>query len=330
MANKLALEAGIGCRLLLKHLAILWLVRHVAWLMTRYNTGRDGCSHCRRIFGKPYDGSICMFGEQVHYKLSGRPSSRVEPRWELGDWVGKMYLTDEQPLGTLAGLWSSRTIYRLTKSHCYNKDALDRIVETPTNPRPHGAARDPQVRRQCITQRWVDVHGVTPGCPRCEGRGTMSHSEKCRKRFESIGKEKLDKQLEEATRNAEPPLVIAAEMDVEQPREQPSTGGASALALLLKKTKGVWTGKYRNVARKIFLEGGWTQKRLFDIGWSDVSQCQACKTEEGTKKTQALPLSRVARSQAGDFGALQKVGAKSENVEKRMEVAKRKSRAPCQ
>ena len=24
--------------------------------------------------------------------------------------------------------------------------------------------------------------------------------------------------------------------------------------------------------RKIFLEGGWTQKRLFDIGWSDTSQ----------------------------------------------------------
>ena len=56
----------------------------------------------------------------------------------------------------------------------------------------------------------------------------QSHSEKCRKWFESIEKEKLDTQLEEATRNAEPPPVIAAEMDVEQPPEQPSTGGASS------------------------------------------------------------------------------------------------------
>ena len=24
------------------------------------------------IFGKPYDGSICKFGEQVQYKLCGR------------------------------------------------------------------------------------------------------------------------------------------------------------------------------------------------------------------------------------------------------------------
>ena len=46
--------------------------------------------------------------------------------------------------------------------------------------------------------------------------------------FESIEKEKLDKQLDEVTRNSEPPPVIAAEMDVEQPREQPSTGGASS------------------------------------------------------------------------------------------------------
>ena len=140
-----------------------------------------------------------------------------------------MELTDEHLLGTLAGIRSSRTIYRLPKSQCYNKDALDRIVGTPTNPRPNSAARDPQVRRQYITQRWVDEHGVAPGCLRCEGRGTMSHSEKCRKTLESIGKEKLDKQLEEPTRNAEPPPVIAAEMEVEQPQEQPSTGGPRVL-----------------------------------------------------------------------------------------------------
>ena len=56
------------------------------------------------------------------------------------------------------------------------------------------------------------------------------------------------------------------------------------LALLRKKVKENWTEKHRNVARKIFLEGGWTQKRLFDTGWSDISQCLACQMEEGTEK----------------------------------------------
>ena len=55
-----------------------------------------------------------------------------------------------------------------------------------------------------------------------------------------------------------------------------------ALALLRKKTNAEWTIRHRNVARKIFLERGWVQKRLFDIGWSDESQ--ACHKEEGPEK----------------------------------------------
>ena len=57
------------------------------------------------------------------------------------------------------------------------------------------------------------------------------------------------------------------------------------LALLRKKARENCPEKQRNVARKISLKGGWTQKRLFDIDWSDTRQCfQACKKEEGTEK----------------------------------------------
>ena len=57
------------------------------------------------------------------------------------------------------------------------------------------------------------------------------------------------------------------------------------LALLRKKVKENWTEKHRNVAKKIFLEGRWTQKRLLDVGWSDVSQCQACQLEKAQRIT---------------------------------------------
>ena len=60
---------------------------------------------------------------------------------ELGAWVDKMELTDELLLATFAGI-RSRTIYRLSKSHCFNKNVLDRIVGTPTDPKQDGAARD--------------------------------------------------------------------------------------------------------------------------------------------------------------------------------------------
>ena len=42
----------------------------------------------------------------------------------------------------------------------------------------------------------------------------------------------------------------------------------AAMALLRKKSKEDWTEKHRNVARKLFVKGGWVQKRLFDIGRS--------------------------------------------------------------
>ena len=62
------------------------------------------------------------------------------------------------------------------------------------------------------------------------------------------------------------------------------------VALLPKTVKENWTEKHRNVARKIFLEGGWTQKR---------------------------------RSQTRDSRSFQGAGAKSKNVKEGMEVAKR-------
>ena len=87
-----------------------------------------------------------------------RVVSNRDGSWEPG--LAKNELTDEHLLGTLSGIRNSRTIYRLPKIHCYSKDGLDRIVGTPANPKPEGAAKDPQIRRQYITQRWVDEHGL--------------------------------------------------------------------------------------------------------------------------------------------------------------------------
>ena len=38
------------------------------------------------------------------------------------------------------------------------------------------------------------------------------------------------------------------------------------LAFLRQKVKEHWTEKHRNVSREIFLEGAWTQRRLFEVG----------------------------------------------------------------
>ena len=53
---------------------------------------------------------------------------------------------------------------------------------------------------------------------------------------------------------------------------------------LAKESEGEKDRKASKCGQKNFLEGGWTQTRLFDIGWSDASQCQVCHTEEGIEK----------------------------------------------
>ena len=55
-------------------------------------------------------------------------------------------------------------------------------------------------------------------------------------------------------------------------------------ALLQRKTEEEWTEKHRNVMRKLVVEGGWVQKRLYHIGWSDEKKCRGCNNEEGTEK----------------------------------------------
>ena len=99
-----------------------------------------------------------------------------------------------------------------------------------------------------------------------------------------------------------------------------------ALALLRKKTRKKWTAKHRHVARKLFLEGGWVQKRPFDVGWSDESRCRACHKEEGTEKHR-LYFCREWHQTEWIPECIQKMGAKSENL-KGVELAKRYCHAP--
>ena len=55
------------------------------------------------------------------------------------------------------------------------------------------------------------------------------------------------------------------------------------LALVRKKEKEIGLKSIEWLGRSFWKEVG-RKKRLFDIEWSDNSQCQACQREEGTEK----------------------------------------------
>ena len=99
-----------------------------------------------------------------------------------------MELTDEHLLGTIAGIQSSRTIYRLPKSHGFNKHALDRLVGTPTNPKPDCAAKDPVVSTSRRDRSTRTVSLLVVIAVKVEVR-CHTLNETCRKRFDAIEKE---------------------------------------------------------------------------------------------------------------------------------------------
>ena len=55
-------------------------------------------------------------------------------------------------------------------------------------------------------------------------------------------------------------------------------------AMLRRKTNEAWTDKPRHVTRKLVVEGGLVQKRLYDTGWSDDKKCRGCSKVGGTEK----------------------------------------------
>ena len=102
-----------------------------------------------------------------------------------------------------------------------------------------------------------------------------------------------------------------------------------ALALLRKKTKEDWTEKHRHVARKLVLEGGWVQKKLFDIGWSDESECQAFHKEKAQKSTGSTIAQNGTRSDGRSQRPAESV-SKKPKTSKGVEVAKRCCHASSQ
>ena len=101
------------------------------------------------------------------------------------------------------------------------------LLQQQANPKPEGAIKVHKSGDRIFLNDGCMVF-VTPSCPRCAGRGTMTHSETSKRRFDEIEK-KLDKQLEEeAARIPEPPSETVHEMEVEQAPEQPLTGGPSS------------------------------------------------------------------------------------------------------
>ena len=73
----LALEARLRLKLDLKLPVVRQLIKHSAFIITRYQVGHDSHTAWRRLTGKAWSGTVAEFGEQVFGKLAlKKPSTK--------------------------------------------------------------------------------------------------------------------------------------------------------------------------------------------------------------------------------------------------------------
>ena len=118
---------------------VAWLIWHAAWLLARYQPGREtGHTPYSRVWGRPYGGRLVSFGETVYalapenYHGTGA-FSKWASRWRLGVWLGKDERCDDHIVLVDGELKKFRCVRRLGVGHPkrWDKEALLAVTTTP-------------------------------------------------------------------------------------------------------------------------------------------------------------------------------------------------------
>ena len=169
-----------------KSIILPWLVRHAAYVLSRYIKRDDGRSAWARLRGKECDSPLAQIGETVDFKVVRGAMAKLEPRWITGTFLGRTDESDEVIVGTAAGIEFARSFRRRTSNKQWERDAFTTFIGVPWNPRVL-AVEAPMAssKRRYITKAFIRQHGETPGCAACLGTASQ-HTAKCRERFERM------------------------------------------------------------------------------------------------------------------------------------------------
>ena len=88
-----------------------WAIRHAAWVLTRYNLGRDTrMTRTKRFVDRNTGNRNLPLGEQVLARRPGANVNQLLQPWVAGLWLGRDPLSDEHLIGTAAGVMRSRAV----------------------------------------------------------------------------------------------------------------------------------------------------------------------------------------------------------------------------
>ena len=116
------------------------VIIHAGFVHNRFQTGHDGKTPHSRIRGKPFEKSLCEFGECVHYKvpkrLIGPDLNKWDERWSEGIFLGVRTISNEIYVGTPSGVIKCRTIRRRVPESRFDVNTLNTFRGVPWDLQP--------------------------------------------------------------------------------------------------------------------------------------------------------------------------------------------------
>ena len=108
-----------------------WMIRHAAWLPSRYLVHSDGLASYQRRWGRNFESGLCEFAEAVQFRDTGKQTAKLTPVWELGLRLGRDTLANEVLVGTPTGAKLARSIRRLVPSEKCSQTLFGTARGTP-------------------------------------------------------------------------------------------------------------------------------------------------------------------------------------------------------
>ena len=228
-----------------------WMIRHAAFLQTRFSVGKDGKTPFKRRHHKEYTSQLLPFGSAVDAKVRDEETerSKFDSRFIPGIWLGRATESDEHIVGTAQGVYTARSVRAKNDQEIWNSGLIKSMKGTPWAPRGEDSQAEVRMLEERhrpmigwnintrILRDFWDEMGKTAGCAACASPGGKKHSVACLNQQEEW-KTRTIPQSERATRGKD------AKMQQDTQAPEPSSSAH-------KPMTGIGDSTVRPVARDI-------------------------------------------------------------------------------
>ena len=114
-----------------------WMIRHAAFLQTRFSIGNDGKTPFKRRHHKDSTSQLPPFGSAVDAKVRDEETERsnFDSRFIPGIWLGRATESGEHTVGTAQGVYTVRSVRAKNDQEIWNSGLIKSMKGTPWAPR---------------------------------------------------------------------------------------------------------------------------------------------------------------------------------------------------